>query len=168
MTNPPKIPTSWNESGGGGIRTLERLRVAGFRPSTGCALEDRNRQFADEALGWRIRCVAVSHVPDAGFPTLSAFCPCRGPGRFEAIARSASRAGRSDCRLDRSRATDERWTRRTTISPRTTCGCWSGSTRTRTGSLVVAAQSLGLDVAEVEGLCSDLVDVGMIERSRVE
>jgi hypothetical protein len=31
MTNPPNIPTSWNESGGGGIRTHGTFRLAGFQ-----------------------------------------------------------------------------------------------------------------------------------------
>jgi len=33
-----------------------------------------------------------------------------------------------------------------------------------TGSLGAAAQALDLPIADVEGLCADLVDAGMIER----
>jgi DNA-binding IclR family transcriptional regulator len=36
-----------------------------------------------------------------------------------------------------------------------------------TGSLV-AAQALDLAITDVEGLCVDLVDAGMIERGRVQ
>jgi DNA-binding IclR family transcriptional regulator len=35
-----------------------------------------------------------------------------------------------------------------------------------TGSLTAAAQALGLEVAEVEALCDELVAAGMIERVR--
>jgi len=35
-----------------------------------------------------------------------------------------------------------------------------------TGSLTAAAQKLGLNVAEVEALCDELVAAGMIERVR--
>jgi DNA-binding MarR family transcriptional regulator len=34
------------------------------------------------------------------------------------------------------------------------------------GSLIAAAQKLGLDVTEVEALCADLVAAGIIERAR--
>ena len=34
-----------------------------------------------------------------------------------------------------------------------------------TGSLAAAAQALGLEVTDVEGLCTDLMDAGIIERA---
>ena len=37
-----------------------------------------------------------------------------------------------------------------------------------TGSLAAAAQALDLEVADVEVLCANLVDAGMIERSRMQ
>ena len=37
-----------------------------------------------------------------------------------------------------------------------------------TGSLAAAAQALDLAVTDVERLCADLVDAGMIERARVQ
>ena len=37
-----------------------------------------------------------------------------------------------------------------------------------TGSLAAAAQALDLAVTDVEGLCADLVDAGMIERARMQ
>jgi DNA-binding IclR family transcriptional regulator len=36
------------------------------------------------------------------------------------------------------------------------------------GSLIAAAQELGLDVTEVEALCAELVAAGMIERTLVQ
>ena len=37
-----------------------------------------------------------------------------------------------------------------------------------TGSLAAAAQALGLEVTDVEGLCTDLMDAGMIERTPMQ
>ena len=37
-----------------------------------------------------------------------------------------------------------------------------------TGSLAAAAQALDLPIADVEGLCADLVAAEMIERARVQ
>jgi len=37
-----------------------------------------------------------------------------------------------------------------------------------TGSLAAAAQALGMAIADVEGLCADLVDAEMIERARMQ
>jgi len=37
-----------------------------------------------------------------------------------------------------------------------------------TGSLPAAAHELDLEVTDVEVLCDDLVDAGMIERSRMQ
>jgi DNA-binding IclR family transcriptional regulator len=36
-----------------------------------------------------------------------------------------------------------------------------------TGSLAAAAQALGLALTDVEGICGDLVDAGVIELGRV-
>jgi DNA-binding IclR family transcriptional regulator len=37
-----------------------------------------------------------------------------------------------------------------------------------TGSLAAAAQALGLAITKVEGLCADLVNAEMIERTRMQ
>ena len=37
-----------------------------------------------------------------------------------------------------------------------------------TGSLAAAAPALGLEVTDVEGLCTDLMDAGMIERTPMQ
>jgi hypothetical protein len=53
-----------------------------------------------------------------------------------------------------------------TSSPTITCGSWRGSRPT--GSLAAAAQALGLTITDVEGLCADLVDAGVIERAPMQ
>jgi len=52
---------------------------------------------------------------------------------------------------------------------------WSRASRTpptsgdgSSRSLAAAAQALDLEVADVEGLCFDLVDAGMVERTRMQ
>lgn len=81
------------------------------------------------------------------------------------IARLASQDG---CRLDRTRAvgagvdtpdddlTDDHMRLLEWLNVRPT------------GSLVVAARALGLDVTDVEALCADLVNARMIEQVRAQ